>query len=237
MLRLSLTQIGKTTLFKYISLGILSGLFSFIFINLATKAIALIGSGTYKTISEFHVLLFVTVIIVVILTRRLLSLMVIKLCQKIFWKLRMEILELAIKANYQQLLVMRAKIWKSLSGDIYTLSDAATNIIEFAIALILTFSCLIYLFSINQVLFLITFVTIAVGILIYYLGSAKSQPAFRKITFRQSCNVCMAIAQYIKYIIVIAVGDFEHSSTYKCGTSFCGFHHIIVIHYAKPGNL
>src|SRR6185295_10902639 len=99
-----LPYVGKGGISRYISLGILSGLFSFLFINLITQVIKMIVSGEYKSISEEYIILFAIIILSLIWVRRTLAFAIINLSQTLFWNLRRQILKAVLKSDYHQFL-------------------------------------------------------------------------------------------------------------------------------------
>ncbi|HJT72357.1 MAG TPA: hypothetical protein VJ720_00025, partial [Chitinophaga sp.] len=79
ILKIVLPLTGKMGFFRYIFLGILSGLFSFLFINLVTKVVGLIIAGNFTSISREYIVIFASVILLFIWIRRTLSLAIINL--------------------------------------------------------------------------------------------------------------------------------------------------------------
>ena len=78
-------QVGKWGLLKNVSLGLLSGLCSFLFINLVTRVVSLLTANELKTISKEYILAFAFIILVYIWVRRSLALAIIHLSQSLFW--------------------------------------------------------------------------------------------------------------------------------------------------------
>jgi putative ATP-binding cassette transporter len=178
IIKIVLPEIGKLGLVKYILLGILSGSFSFLFINSVTRVIGLIIGGNFTSISKQHILMFAGIILMFIWIRRTLSVAIINLSQTLFWKLRLQILSTVLNANYQQLSSRKSKIYTALFHDVYVLTDASTSIISFATSLILAIASLAYLASISLILFSITLVIALLGITVYYFGSKRSNKKF-----------------------------------------------------------
>lgn len=171
VLYIVLPLLGKDGLLKYIFLGIFSGVCSFLFINSVTRVISLMISGGFTRISMEYVIIFSTLILLFIWTRRTLSLAIINLSQMMTWTLRKQILSLALLANYQELISRKVRIRSAILNDVSVLTQAAMNIIQFFSALILTIACLGYLASISVVLFLITIGIALIGVTVYYIGS------------------------------------------------------------------
>lgn len=188
--------LGKIGLLKYILLGILSGLCGFLFINLLTRVVDLIITGNFKSISKEYIIIFSFIILFFIWTRRTLSLAIINLSQKLFWKLRKQILSLILKADYQQLSSKKAQIHSSIVSDINILTQASMNVIEFFIASIMSIACLVYLASISFMLFSITLGVATLGIIVYIISSKKNNQDFEKArslenSFLENLNIIL----------------------------------------------
>lgn len=178
--KLLLPDIGKTRLIKYALLSILSGLWGFLFMSLVTQVISIIIANEYTIFSKEYVLVFSAVILFFIWTRKILSTAVIGLSQKIFWTIRKQILSLILQANFEQLNDRRTKIHSAMVNDVNILTNASMSIIDFLSAVILSLSCLIYLAYISLLLFFITLVVAALGIIIYQYGARKNIANFVK---------------------------------------------------------
>lgn len=171
---------GKAKILQYTVLGILSGLCSFLFINLSTRVVQLIIEGNLKSISSEYILVFASIILLFIWTRRSLSLAIIHLSQKMFWNLRTQIISQVLKASFRQLLTHKSKIYSAIVNDVNVLTNASLSIIEFSISAIVTLSCFIYLASISLVLFSITLGTAMLGVIIYQIGAKKDNLNFER---------------------------------------------------------
>ncbi len=178
--RIILLQAGKWGMVKYISLGLLSGLCSFLFLNSVTRMVSLIMSENIRTVSKEYVILFAAVIVVYVWVRRTLALGIIYLSQKLFWKLRKQVLTLILKASYQQLSTRKAKVYSVLVNDVNMLTNTSLSFIEFATASIVSIACLVYLASISLVLFAITLGIAIIGIAVYQVGSVRNRKHFEK---------------------------------------------------------
>ena len=172
---------GKGGIWKYITLGILSGLFSFLFINLLTHVIKLITSGEYKIVSKEYLILFSFIILFIVWIRRTLATAIISLTQTLFWSLRKQILNAVLKANYNQFIAKKSEIYSSIVSDVNTLTNASTSIIDFSTSTIVAIACLIYLLTISWVLFLITLSVAILGALIYHIRSKGDQKHFKEV--------------------------------------------------------
>jgi putative ATP-binding cassette transporter len=180
VLSLVLPMIGRLGFFMYILLGILSGLFSFLFINFLTRVVGLIIAGAYTRPGEEYIILFSLIILFYIWGRKTLSLAIIELSQRLLWSLRMQILSLVLNANYQQLSARKINVRSSMFNDVYVLIDASMNIIGFCTNLILAIACLIYLLSISLLLFSITLGIAILGAAVYHFSSKKAANGFQE---------------------------------------------------------
>ncbi|MBB6127421.1 cyclic peptide export ABC transporter [Mucilaginibacter lappiensis] len=178
ILKIVLPSIGVVGLIRYCLLGITTGLFNFLFINGVTRILGKLSEGSLKAFNLKYLGAFVLIIILIIGLRKIFSSLMIKLSQKVFWQLRRGILQLVLKAKYRQLVLNKDQIHAVILGDIYVLTEASMSIVGFFTSLILSISCLIYLASISFILFLLTIITSALGIIVYYLGSKKSSVDF-----------------------------------------------------------
>ena len=171
-------MIGKWGFVKYICLGILSGVFSFLFINLLTRVVGAIIAGSFNTISQEYIVLFALVILFFIWIRKMLSLSIIDLSQRLLWNLRTQVLSLVLNANYQQLYSRKTKVHNAMFNDVYVIIDASMNVIGFCTNLILSIACLIYLLSISPLLFSITLVIAIMGTSVYHFSTKRTASGF-----------------------------------------------------------
>ncbi|NIG56802.1 cyclic peptide export ABC transporter [Chitinophaga sp. Cy-1792] len=179
ILKLALPRTGIIGLLKYVCLGILSGLCSFLFINTVTRVVTLIIAGEY-TVSKEYMILFTCIILAFMWVRRTLSLAIIHLSQTLFWSLRKEILSLVLKADYQQLAGRRTDVHAAVVSDVNILTNASMGIIDFFTAAILAVSCLVYLATISMLLFGITLVIALLGITVYRLRARANVRNFQQ---------------------------------------------------------
>lgn len=159
-------------------LGILSGLFSFLFVNCVTRVLALIAAGKMTTINITYVLIFAGVILLFVLTRRTLAVAIVNLSQKLFWDLRMQVLQLVLHANYQQLTCRRPRVHTAMVNDVSVLMEASLSIIQFSTSTILALSCFVFLASVSLPLFFITLVIALSGISVYHFSSGRNRLQF-----------------------------------------------------------
>jgi len=186
VLKIVLPVIGRAGFVSYILLGILSGLFSFLFINLLTKVVGFIIAGNFTVISKEYIVIFALVILFYIWVRRTLSMSIIRVSQKLLWNLRKQVMSLVLNANYQQLSGRKIRVRTAVFNDVYILTDASMAIIGFCTNLILAIACLVYLSTISLLLFLITLGVAVMGAAVYHFSSKRTRQGFEQ--YRQLEN-------------------------------------------------
>ncbi|MFC0516388.1 cyclic peptide export ABC transporter [Mucilaginibacter angelicae] len=172
---------GNINFLACVFLGILSGLFSFLFINGITRIISEIISGKYNTVNREYVLSFVLIVLLFVWIRKTLALKIIKLSQKIFWSLRKQVLELILKTNYSQISSKKSEIQTAIITDVNALTEASVNIINFFTALVMSISCLFYQASISLFLFSLTVCIAIAGMAVYYFNAKKNLRNFETV--------------------------------------------------------
>lgn len=172
------SKLGTWGLIKNISLGIISGLSSFMFIQNVNRVLAQMLSGDYSNVVQNSALFF-AIILIFIWTRRTLSYTIIKLSQSLFWDLRKQILSILLKANYDQVAAKKNDINTAIVNDINALTQASWFAIDFFSAVVLALSCLAYLATISIVLFIITLATVLTGITVYSLNAQENAARFK----------------------------------------------------------
>ncbi len=178
--KLILPIIGRSGALKYIFLGVVSGLSSFLFINQTTIVIGLLIDGKLNTIRREYLLIFATIILIFVWTKRSLSLTSMDISLKISWTLRTRILKKVLNANYYQLSKRITDIQTAILSDIGVLTSASLGIIDFFIAIIVTVSCFTYLATISIQLFIITFFVAVLGVSTYYFSSKANMRNLQK---------------------------------------------------------
>lgn len=163
--------IGRAGAFRYVLLGLITGLTSFLFINLVNRVVAVLIGGGFTQISREYMTLFAAVILAFVWARRELAMTSINLSLRISWALRKKILSLVLAANYRQFSGRESLVQSAIVNDVGSLTNAALSIIDFSIALIMALACLVYLSTISVILFLLTLVVVAAGVMIYYITS------------------------------------------------------------------
>lgn len=171
---------GRWGMVKYVTTGLLSGLCSFLFINMVTRAIGLLMTGGLTDISPEYIIIFAAIILMFVWTRRTLSLTIIHLSQRLFWNLRKQILTLMLGTGYQQMAARKTEVYAAIVNDVNILTQASLSIIDFFTATVLALSCLVYLASVSWVLFLITLVFAFAGVGIYHFSAKKNNDHFQR---------------------------------------------------------
>ena len=174
-----LPLLSKGKLAYYLLLGLLSGIFSFLFVNAITRVVGLLMTGNFTVISKEYLLIFASIILLFVWIRRTLSLAITHLSQTLFWDLRNQILFHVLKANYEQLTARKVKVYTAVLHDVHILNDASLSILQFLTSSILAISCFIYLLTISWALFLITLVIASLGIVIYRISVIKNVAKFQ----------------------------------------------------------
>lgn len=167
-------------LIKYVLMGILSGIFSFLFVNFVTRIVSLLIANSFSGTTREYAILFALLILLFIWTRRGLSMAITRLSQNLFWDLRKQIIALVLKANYQQIVEKRNNVYSAILNDVQTLQDASLSVISFFTSGVLAISCLVYLFSISTILFGITLGIALLGMGVYHFSSARNMRQFQK---------------------------------------------------------
>lgn len=168
LLQLIMPITGRAGFILYTGLGILSGLCSFLFINTVTGVLGQLIAEKFATPGKY-LLIFGTIILCFIGLRKLLSVAIIKLSQRLFWDLRKQIVSLVLRSDYQQLAARKTEVHAAIVSDVNMLTQASQSIIDFFTATVLTVICFSYLCMLSWKLFIITLLTAVAGIFIYRL--------------------------------------------------------------------
>ncbi|HAP59955.1 MAG TPA: hypothetical protein DCR93_10805, partial [Cytophagales bacterium] len=159
-------------------LGAVSGLLSFAFLAFLNFMIGNLLAGQYTRFSITHGLIFALIIVSYIWARRSLSFKIIRLSQAFFWKLRLRVLSIVLKSDFQAFTQRRDQVHSVLVHDVGTLTQASLSIIEFITSSVVVLACFIYMGLVSIPLFLVTIGTATLGILIYQLGTRVSNRQF-----------------------------------------------------------
>jgi putative ATP-binding cassette transporter len=190
-------------------LGLISGLVSFLFLAFINLMIGIVLNKKDPT-NINYIILFCSLMLFFIWSKRALSYILIKFSQQIFWKLRSEILQTILKANFFQFSKHKNKIHTALIQDVNILTNFSLSIIYFLSASIITIGCFIYMALQSETLFLITLCVSAFGILVYLTGVHINKKKFE--VSRELEN------SFIKHFLDILSGFKEIHMNPKIGT-------------------
>lgn len=175
---LRLLEKDKRSIFKGILLGIVSGLLNFAFITFLNRLISWIIGGSYDSFNLGYTISFALVILSYVWARRELSYIVIKLSQNLFWRMRLDMLEMVLKSDNEQVSKRKDQIQSALLNDVGILTQASLSIIEFITSTVVVISCLVYMSVLSFPLFLTTLGVAVAGIAIYQLGARLNNQRF-----------------------------------------------------------
>lgn len=161
-----LQHLGRWGIVRNLLLGIVSGLCSFLFINLVNRAIGTMITGRLLPGLEYAIA-FSATIGLFLWSRRTLYTSVITLSQTLFWNLRKQILSLVLNADYEPFIKRKVAVNTAILNDVTAMVQASWSIIDFFTATILGIACLIYLLTISFVLFLVTLATVITGVIFH----------------------------------------------------------------------
>ncbi|MEZ2338446.1 cyclic peptide export ABC transporter [Mucilaginibacter sp. RCC_168] len=169
----------KLKLLSYLLLGLVTAICDFLFVNTLSNVIARISAKTYTVFSNDYLIVFLLIIFLIVWTRKVSSLIVIKISQRLLWNYRKRILSMVLKSNFEQLSKNKVKVFTAMINDVNVLSSVSTNIVGFFTSSIMAIACLVYLAIISTKLFIITLITALTGCIIYYYGSKRSSDYFQ----------------------------------------------------------
>jgi putative ATP-binding cassette transporter len=153
---------------RFLLLNILVGGVNFSFLSFINFLMNRTVMGKMNEINLAYIGSFILIITVFLLSRRALSMQIIRFSQHYFWSLRKDILQLVTNASYGEMSTKKDKITAALIGDVNVLSGASVTLIYFSSSLVVTVFCLIYLASISWMLFGITITVIVAGAIFYF---------------------------------------------------------------------
>lgn len=166
--------------FLYVKLGIIAGIANFLFIVEVNTVIDLLIRGAFPKEHNF-LLIFSIIIIGFFISRMLLSQGIIELSQKVFWGTRKAIVTAVIKAPYLKVRKLKGEIYAALTGDVNNITNASLVIIRFISSIILVITCFIYLGYLSMILFMVSIICIAIGVLIYLKTTKVSNCKFKNV--------------------------------------------------------
>lgn len=178
ILKIILPLTGRGGFIKCILLGILAGLTSFLFINTVTSVIGKLIAGNFTNTREY-LLIFISIILLFIWIRRVLSVIIIRLTQTLFRDLRKQVISLVLRSDYEQLSGRKTEVYSAIVSDVGMLTQASQSIIDFFTATVLTVVCFVYMATLSWVLFGITLLVAFSGIAIYRLRASVNIKNFQ----------------------------------------------------------
>lgn len=178
LLKLVASRLGPWRLAVNTILGVLSGISSFLFIHAVNDTLSFLIAEDYEFLWKYT-FYFAAIIAVFVLTRRALSLAIIKLSQSLFWDLRKEVIGSMLNANYTGISSNKTDVNSAIINDVNSLTQASWYAVDFFTSIILAVSCMMYLASISLTLFLITLVTVFAGITVYSLNAKRNVSNFK----------------------------------------------------------
>ena len=175
---IDLTEKSPLYLFLLILLSIFSGFTGFGFIYLLNQVTGLLINGEIQIYDLKYIGLFLAIIVVFLVTRRLLSVFLIDLSQNVFWNIRKVIVNLLPKSKYYETVYLKDDIYAVVHNDANRITSAAVLIIDFTTSNILIVSSLIYMCFLSPSLFLITIVITLIAVIIFQFGINKNNELF-----------------------------------------------------------
>ena len=163
-----------------VSLGIISGLLSFAFLTFFNAMINRIILEDYKTVSVSVIVLFATIVMLFLWSRRAMAKVFITFSQNLFWKLRIDILRSVLRADFSTLNKERSEVHAALIHDVGVLTQSSLNIIHFITSLVVLLACFAYMVYLSGTLFLLTLVACAIGVGVYMIGGRVNNKRFEK---------------------------------------------------------
>ena len=211
------------------SLGIISGISSFLFLTVLNSLIGQLLNDSYKEIGFIYMVLFAFVILLYVWSRRALSGNLIILSQTTFWKTRSEILKVLLKADYEFLRRHNNVIQSALTYDVNVVTQGALSSVQFFTSTVVVIACLVYMAIESLPLFFLTLVVAAAGVIVYLVSASKNNKQFSQSrelenTFMEYFNALIRGAKeiqidrkkgedvYNQKIIPIAVQSHENNS-------------------------
>lgn len=161
-------------------LGIFSGLLNFVFLTFFNYMINRIILEEYTSISVTAIIIFGSIVISFLWVRRTTSKVFITFSQNLFWRLRIQILQSVLKADYETLQKERSEVNAALIHDVGILTQSSLNIIHFITSLVVLMACFAYMIYLSGPLFLLTIAACGIGVGVYLLGSRVNNNRFEK---------------------------------------------------------
>jgi len=171
-------DIKPKSLIVIMLIGIFSGLMSFLFLTLVNHLVGLLIAGKYTSFSRYYGSLFLIIIVFLIFSRKVLSSLMIKLSQQIFWNVRREIIHIVLGSDYDVMKQEKSRIQSALVYDVNTLTQASLNLIQFTTSIVVMTACLIYMSVKSIELFFITLLVALAGVALYLFNTRSNNKKF-----------------------------------------------------------
>lgn len=159
-------------------IGLFSGLVSFSFLASINYMLGNLIVGSYKEINITFVFLYLLILLLFLWIRRMLSAGLIRLAQSLFWQLRMKIIRLVLRSDYESLSKKKHEIHSALVHDVSNLTQVSLSIIEFITSSVIVVACLIYMAFLSYQLFFATLAATLIGVTIYLLAAKRNSKGF-----------------------------------------------------------
>jgi putative ATP-binding cassette transporter len=171
--------LGKPSrLIYYIFLSIISGSLSFAFMAFVNFLVNQLLEGKAKNPNPFYVLLFVLIIFFFVLSRRVFATTLIDFSQRIFWRIRNDIIDLMLQTNYENFIQYQNSLHASLVRDVTILTAASVNVVQFSSSVVIILASFAYMAFLSLPLFACTFVVLSLGVLVYNKNIKRNQDYF-----------------------------------------------------------
>lgn len=171
--------IEKKKVITILLLGLVSGFLGFMFLAFINVMVANMFA-VREGLNVNYLILYLILLVAYIWSIRSLSAIMIEFSQNFFWRIRMDVIEIILKANYSQLNKMREKVHSALTHDVGVLAGASLMLIQFISSSVISISCLVYIAILSAPLFWLTILTIFSGVVVYLIRSKSASALFRR---------------------------------------------------------
>lgn len=170
-------QTKKINIVILVGIGIVSGILNLGVIYLINRMIQNIIVN--KNVQNFEVLLYILGCLVFwYVSKRILSVSLIKLTQKSLWRIRLHVINEISKSNFLNFKSGKHKISTALTENVVEVSTALYLMIDFIISLVTSAMVLFYLAYLSLSLFVAAIAIIGLGILFYIIKNKKNIPNY-----------------------------------------------------------
>lgn len=176
---ISFSDTPNWVVFLLLLIAIFSGLTGFAFVFLINKVTKLFINGGITMYDIEYCTAFALIIFLFFVTRRLLTIKVINLSQKVFWNIRKKIVKLLSRSRYYDTQNLKDQIYAVIHHDAKNLLEASMVIIEFFAAIIVIVACFGYMAYFSFILFCFSLITLFIGVIIYQFGINRSNAHFK----------------------------------------------------------